>query len=588
MRGGEAPASYRAPMSERVTAIRGQVALVAVVLVSGLVVLGPALGRGVVIAYDMPWSPDPRWTPFVLGLDTPAPRAVPSDAVAVAVGKVLGGAAAQHAVLLGILCLLGLGAARLARQVDPSVSAPAACAAALLAIWNPFVAERLAVGQWVVILGLAVLPWALAAALRRTAGEGPLLPVLGWVALASVGGVNALLVVAGSVLLVLLVSPGARTRAGEIVLTALVAIGGAAAWALPALFSSLPPSGEGVSAFAPRSDSPLGVLGSLLAGGGFWNAAVHPSARASVVVALASAALAVAAVGCVLYRAKGRGRRGLLAVLVVWGLVMAMSVLPGTSEAWQLVVDRLPGGGALRDSQKLVAPWVVVAAAGVGLLVDSARRLPRLGVPLQAMLLCLPIALSPQMAWGLGGRLTAVEVPTGYRAAVDRLAELPDGEVALLPWSQYRQYGWNDDRVSLTLVPRIVDRAVVFDDSLPLRAGRVPGESPRSREIARAIDRGAAPEDVLAGSGARYLVAELDAGLPVDVDRLRSHGLVVAESPEIIVIDLGGPSEQPGPTPGRVLLGWGVTLLTWVVVTGALIASRSSVTRGALLISSRA
>ena len=51
-----------------------------------VVVLGPALGRGVVLAYDLAWSPDPRLTPFTLGTSTPAPRAVPSDAVGVVLG----------------------------------------------------------------------------------------------------------------------------------------------------------------------------------------------------------------------------------------------------------------------------------------------------------------------------------------------------------------------------------------------------------------------------------------------------------------------------------------------------------------------
>ena len=54
------------------------------------IVLGPALGRGVVLAYDLAWSPDPRFTPFALGSDGSVPRAVPSDAVAIALGHVLG------------------------------------------------------------------------------------------------------------------------------------------------------------------------------------------------------------------------------------------------------------------------------------------------------------------------------------------------------------------------------------------------------------------------------------------------------------------------------------------------------------------
>ena len=83
------------------------------------VVLGPALGRGVVLAYDLAWSPDPRWTPFSLGLGTPAPRAVPSDALGVALGHVVGAGPAQAMVLLAILTLAGWGTGRLARGSRP-------------------------------------------------------------------------------------------------------------------------------------------------------------------------------------------------------------------------------------------------------------------------------------------------------------------------------------------------------------------------------------------------------------------------------------------------------------------------------------
>ena len=48
---------------------------------------------------------------------------------------------------------------------------------------------------------------------------------------------------------------------------------------------------------------------------------------------------------------------------------------------WSAVVLHLPGGGVLRDAQKLLAPWVVLVAAGAGVLVRDvaagARRRTR-------------------------------------------------------------------------------------------------------------------------------------------------------------------------------------------------------------------
>ena len=62
----------------------------ALALALAIVLLGPALGPGLVLAYDLGWSPDPRFTPFVTGVGMVAPRAVPSDAVGVSLGLLLG------------------------------------------------------------------------------------------------------------------------------------------------------------------------------------------------------------------------------------------------------------------------------------------------------------------------------------------------------------------------------------------------------------------------------------------------------------------------------------------------------------------
>ena len=136
------------------------------------VVLGPALGRGVVLAYDLAWSPDPRLTPFTLGTSTPAPRAVPSDAAAVVLGWVLGAGWAQALVLWGTLVLAGVGAARLAALLAPDLGLVARSAAAVAAVWNPFVLERLVVGQWTVLLGYAAVPHLLVVAAAGPGGAG--------------------------------------------------------------------------------------------------------------------------------------------------------------------------------------------------------------------------------------------------------------------------------------------------------------------------------------------------------------------------------------------------------------------------------
>lgn len=551
---------------------------VVVAMLQAWVVLGPALGRGVAVTHDMAWSPDPRWTPFVLGLDTPAPRAVPSDAVVVLLGKVVGASLAQHLVLLTILVALALGTCALLDELLPRVGVAGLVAAAVAAVWNPFVSERLAVGQWAVLLGLAALPWGLRAALRvvrRGTSPYAVAPALGC---AAVGGGNSLLLVGGAVLAVLAsgaVVVRSRRVLGAAGAAVAMCLGLAAAWALPALTASPVADSAGVRAFAPVADGPLGVVVSLLGGGGFWNTGAHPEPRGQVLIALTSALLASAGVAAALVVGwRDRVRPGVLLVvpvLLCW-LLLLLSLGGPAAGLWESVVSRVPGGGLLRDSQKLLGVWVVLAATGLGVLADRAVRFVPAGLvgPVLGLLVGLPLVLSPQLVWGIGGRLEAVTVPDDFRAGLTQVATLPPGDVGLLPWSQYRRYEWNESRVSLTLVPRMLDRVVLFDDSLPLRSGTVAGESPRAASVSERIRGGSGPAQALADAGVRYVAAELGGAQDVDTEALRSSGRVVVDRPSLLVVDTGraaGSDARDAERPGvAALVGWSVTLLTALVL----------------------
>lgn len=522
------------------------------------VMLGWALGRGVVIAYDMPWSPDPRWTPFVLGLDTPAPRAVPSDAVGVLLGLVAGAGLAQALVLLLVLAGAGAGAAALLRRLVPTVGVLPAVATAVFAVWNPFVVERLTVGQWTVLLGYAVLPWALRAALDARRGAD-VWPSAGLVALAGCGGANSLALVTLPTLLVVLLPPS-RWRAVVAALVTAVSVG--ACWALPALVARAGGDRAGVSAFGPRSDMPLGLLASVLSGGGFWNAASWPESRSTLVTAVAAVVLAVVAAIAALgrFRAPGSGRAFVVAALVSLGVVL-VSGLPVASGVWSAVVTGLPGGGILRDSQKFLAPWVVLLAVGAGLLVDWFRR--RAAGSLGVLVLLVPVALLPTAVRGVGGRLVAVQVPEGYREVAATLSAAEPGLVGVLPWNQYRRYEWNGDRVSLTLIPRIVDQRTLYDDSLPLASGRVAGEDPRSAMVSAAVAGGTDPVSALRDAGVAYVAVEKGTGLvepsiPADaVPVARSSDLDVYRFRDAVRTADGAPSTQ--------VVAWVITLLAGLV-----------------------
>ena len=213
---------------------------------------------------------------------------------------------------------------------------------------------------------------------------------------------------------------------------------------------------------------------------------------------------------------------------------------------------------------------MVLVAAGAGVLVRDAAAGARAGPALAVLVTALPVVLLPTLAWGVGGRVTAVEVPDDLQVGRHHLSGARPGTVGLLPWSQYRRYGWNGDRVSLTLVPRMVDQRVILDDGLPLASGRVPGEDPAARAVGERIAAGVPPVEALAAAGVRWVVVEKDTGLP-DADlagSLPPGAQVVHDGPSatVVALDRADRATDPGDLAGDPV-GWSLTCLTWVAAT---------------------
>ena len=77
-------------------------------------------------------------------------------------------------LLVAGLWLAGWGSARLAAAVLPDAGVPGQFVAATLAVWNPYVAERLLQGHWSLLVGYGCLPWVAATVLRMRSRATPL------------------------------------------------------------------------------------------------------------------------------------------------------------------------------------------------------------------------------------------------------------------------------------------------------------------------------------------------------------------------------------------------------------------------------
>ncbi|MBB2742778.1 UNVERIFIED_ORG: hypothetical protein FHR35_002600 [Microbispora rosea subsp. rosea] len=495
-------------------------------LAFGVLALGPALGPGFVLRYDMVFVPDPP-----LRLGDGFPRAVPSDQVVALLSAVIPAEIVQKAILLGLFVLAASGAAALARDALPGGGIVPRLAAAAFYAWNAYLAQRLLIGQWALLLGYAGLPWAV-----RAAARGGALRLAAALLPAAVGGFQAMLVSALTVLPVAASrgrggggGGGGRTRAvlSSVLSSVLPSLGVLAVlslpWLVPALVSVLGAEAAadpaGVAAFAPRADGPFGTLGSLLTLGGIWNS--HATVPGQDTPALAAVRLALTLVAVAGFVRLGFVRLGFarrpawwpgLAAAACAGVLIACAgaFAPGVPRA---LIGWWAGFGPLRDGQVYVAPFAPAQAVGVAVAVAALRA--AMPAPVAAAAVAAPVLALPTFALGAFGRLGTAEYPEEWRRVQAVVNGDPaPGALLSLPWSAYRAFPWNGGRVVLDPATKMFSRPVVWNDALVVGTGggsriRVAAESPRARRIGALLAGPAAVPltGALKREGVRYVLA---------------------------------------------------------------------------------
>lgn len=358
-------------------------------------------------------SPAPSASAFGFG-DLPA-RNAPQDGVLALVGWLLDASWFARLLIIADATVGAFGAARLTRVVNPSASAWSVAAAMTVAVWNPFVVERLLQGQW----SLAIAAW--------------LLPLVAATALSGRAYLTAAVVFAasltptGALLATLVAVSTARTwaaRAGLLFAGAAVS----APWLVPGFLGASDSLASSAAAFAPRAEQFVGTPGALLGLGGIWNADAVPASRE------AGLALFGVILAAVLLSA---WRRCPPSLLVLAGLGLGGAALAWLApELMGVLVAEVPGGGLLRDSQKLVmlaipayvalagllGRWPAVAALALALLQvpDAPRELQQLR-PVE-------VAVDPALVERADGRDV-------YFSGRGTLVEL-DGRVILDPYAR--------------------------------------------------------------------------------------------------------------------------------------------------------
>lgn len=473
-----------------------------------LAVTAPLLAPGYLLVRDAVSTPRSYLSDAALGLSEAAPRALPQDFFMAVVSSMVDGGVVVKTLLVAGLWLAGWGAARLAAAVVPESGVAGQCVAATVAVWNPYVAERLLQGHWSLLVGYGCLPWVAATMLRlrESTGWSSAAALAFWMALSGLTPTGLLL--AATVALVCVVAPGEGWRRGR---CAGVALGMTVVAALPwlaaaAVAQSLESSqADGVVAFAARAEPGLGTLFSLAGLGGIWNADAVPPSRTTLFAIVATAVLlGVVALGLpVVLR-----RRTAVPLMVLAGAAVVLPALMATGPGLSLleaVIRAFPGLGVVRDGQKWVALAMPgYALAGAAAVVVARRRVPAAAA---ATLCCAAlIATLPDLAWGVGGQVAAVQYPPGW-AKVAALIDEDPRTVAVMPMGSMRRFEWAGDAPVLDPLPRWVRADVLTTGDLQIGDRTVYGEGQRARDVQEILVE-SADRRLLADAGVGWVVVE--------------------------------------------------------------------------------
>jgi hypothetical protein len=525
----------------RVLAAHGPAAAVGLAL--GLLALGPGLARGFLLSYDMVFVPSPPFSWALLGLNGGPARAVPSDALVTVAARVIPADILQKLILLLIFVVACAGAAallaagwRAARGTSPPLLA--CLVSGIYYAWNPYVAERLLIGQWALLLGYAGLPWVL-----REVCTGPVKIRWGRLVVAmlpaAVGGFAALIVTGVAAVPASLARGGGARRARRlfVVMAALSLL--SVPWLIPSMLVPVHTDPAGADLFAARADTPFGRIGSLAALSGIWNSQTVPRGYGGV-GSFFWLLVVAGAVACYVVLARPqRGWQGLGVAGAVGLAIAAIGVMSPTRAMLHGLVAAWPGFAVLRDGQQFVASLALLEAAGLG--VGAARLLAVVhpsvsrtspgparepgAVALAVLAMLAPIVLLPGLAWGSTGRIRPVEYPADWLTARRIMDESRQpGSVLVLPWAAYRRYGWNNSEAVYDPWTKLLSREVVSNDGLEVGRKMLMQESAASIRLNRIVTASGPLTVPLRRAGVRFVV--VDAGLLLTA---QSTGLAAQE-----------------------------------------------------------
>jgi hypothetical protein len=465
-----------------------------------LAILLPLLLPGYILSLDMVFTPHTAWP-------TELSTTYPLDVLLWLLSQLLPGDVIQKIVLFAILLLSGVGMHLFVREITSHNSNAriydfAAYFAGLFYMINPFIYARLMAGQWLVLLGYALLPFLVRALLRLL--YRPSLRTGIWVVVwtfatmtVSVHFSGVVLVLYALFLIVAAVEYWKKRRelwqyVWRLLVAGLVALALSSYWIIPAML------GSGVGEIAARADEtqfsafathggPLGQVGEVLRLQGFWAEPRELFVLPQNVMPLWGVLMLLVWIFVVVGAVKLWGANRPFAILMI-GCVVVGTVL-ATSPLVQWLSQILPLLGGYREPHKftvlVVLGFSVLAAFGA--LAFVRRRKRRKGWAVAC--LGLPLLITPIMLWGAGGQLRPVDYPGEWYTLNEELkSNVVEGKkVLFLPWHMYAPYSFSAGRIIANPAEKFFEVPVIVSDD-PEFANVAPNvHDPVRRQLANLV-----------------------------------------------------------------------------------------------------
>lgn len=423
------------------------------------VILGAGLLPGYVFLLDMPWPE--QFAPISTLISNAKPHTPILVLLSIA-SSIVPSWILQKVILLSILTGSGVTTYYLARTLFKRQSH--AYLSGLLAVLNPFVAERLLAGQWIVLAGYAYTPLVILVllhALKRPSRRNfTILCIL--YALFPIVSLHWWYIATPVLMLITILSY--RGNYATLAKYSSLAIGSCALvnsfWIAQVAGSNgtlRTISTRDFEAFTTASDSVYGVFINVLSLYGFWESSYNqPKVYMSFWWVYGLATFLMALVGSLLVKhtseasALARTFTYMLPFLIILGIGYAH---PST----RIVTDifrHLPGFSGLRETAKLVGLLALFVALFAPLILRARS------IKLSVIFGVVVLLASNGMLLGMRGYMQAYHYPASYRDVASIVQEI-DEPIIVLPWTGYLQLNFADNRYVANPAPHYFNATII-------------------------------------------------------------------------------------------------------------------------------